>query len=129
MKINRSAFIKAAAIVGVALGALGTASVAQARSDVYFSIGANVAPGVSVGVSNAPYSSYYQPAPVYYQPAPVYYQPEPVYYQPAPVYYQPRPVYYPAVYVAPPVFGVTYVRPYAGGRHHNRHGGRNHRRY
>ena len=126
MKINRSAFIKAAAIVGVALGALGTASVAQARSDVYFSIGANVAPGLSVGVSNAPY---YQPAPVYYQPAPVYYQPAPVYYQPAPVYYQPRPVYYPSVYVAPPVYGVTYVRPYAGGRHHNRHGGRNHRRH
>lgn len=120
MKINRSAFIKAAAIVGVALGALGTASVAQARSDVYFSIGANVAPGVSVGVSNAPY---------YYQPAPVYYQPAPVYYQPAPVYYQPRPVYYPSVYVAPPVYGVTYVRPYAGGRHHHRHGGRHHRRY
>lgn len=106
MKINRSAFVKAAAVAGVALAALCTASVAQARSDVFFSIGANVAPGVSLGVSNAPY---YRPAPVYYQPAPVYYQPAPVYYEPAPVYYQP------AVYYAPPV--VTYVRPY-GYRHH-----------
>ena len=111
MKINRSAFVKAAAVAGVALAALGTASVAQARSDVFFSIGANVAPGVSLGLSNAPY---YRPAPVYYQqPAPVYYQPAPVYYEPAPVYYQP------AVYYAPPV--VTYVRPY-GYRHQGHHG-------
>lgn len=107
MKISRSAFVKAAAAAGVALAALGTASVAQARSDVFFSIGANVAPGVTLGISNAPY---YRPAPVvYYEPAPVYYQPAPVYYEPAPVYYQP------AVYVAPPV--VTYVRP----RHHHHH--------
>lgn len=105
--INRSAFVKAAAAAGIALAALGTASVAQARSDVFFSIGANVAPGVTLGVSNAPY---YRPAPVYYQPAPVYYQPAPVYYEPAPVYYQPA-------YYAPPV--VTYVRPY---RHGHRHG-------
>jgi hypothetical protein len=108
--IKRSAFVKAAAAAGIALAALGTASVAQARSDVFFSIGANIAPGVAVGVSNAPY---YRPAPVYYQPAPVYYQPAPVYYEPAPVYYQP------AVYVAPPV--VTYVRPYRYGYRHGRH--------
>ncbi len=106
MKISRSAFVKAAAAAGVALAALGTASVAQARSDVFFSIGANVAPGVTLGVSNAPY---YRPAPVYYQPAPVYYEPAPVYYQPAPVYYQP------SVYYTAPV--VTYVRP----RHHRHH--------
>lgn len=111
MKIKRSAFVKAAAAAGMALATLGTASVAQARSDVFFSIGANVTPGVSLGLSNAPY---YRPAPVYYQqPAPVYYQPAPVYYEPAPVYYQP------AVYYAPPV--VTYVRPY-GYRHHGHHG-------
>lgn len=112
MKINRSAFVKAAAVAAVALGALGTASVAQASSDVFFSIGANVAPGVSLGVSNVPY----YPQPVYVQPAPVYYQPAPV------VYYQPQPVYYqPSVYVAAPVYGVTYVRP--GGRHHGRRNG------
>jgi hypothetical protein len=113
MTISRSAFLKAAAAAGVALAAMGTASVAQARSDVFFSIGANVAPGVSLGVSNAPY--YAQPA---YVPPPVYYQPAPVYYQPAPVYYQSRPVYYPPVYVAPPVYGVTYVRPWGGGHRH-----------
>jgi hypothetical protein len=116
MKINRTAFVKAAAVAGVALAALGTASVAQARSDVFFSIGANVAPGVSLGVSNV--RPYYQ-APVYVQSAPVYYQPAPVYYQPAPVYYEPTPVYYqPSVYVTPS-YGVTYVRP--GYRHHGRH--------
>lgn len=108
--INRSAFVKVAAAAGIALAALGTASVAQARSDVFFSIGANVAPGVTLGVSNAPY---YRPAPVYYAPAPVYYQPAPVYYEPAPVYYQP------AVYYAPPV--VTYVRPYRYGYRNGRH--------
>ena len=113
--INRSAFVKAAAAAGIALAALGTASVAQARSDLFFSIGANVAPGLTLGVSNAPY---YRSAPVYYQPAPVYYQPAPAYYEPAPVYYEPAPVYYqPAVYYAPPV--MTYVRPY--GHHHHRH--------
>lgn len=106
MKISRTAIVKAAAATGVALAALGTASVAQARNEVFFSIGANIAPGVTLGVSNVPY---YRPAPVYYQPAPVYYEPAPVYYEPAPVYYQP------SVYYAPPV--VTYVRP----RHHRRH--------
>ena len=121
MKISRSAFVKAAAAAGVALAALGTATVAQARSDVFFSIGANVAPGVSLGLSNArPYSYYQQP--VYVQPAPVYYQPAPVYYEPQPVYYQPESVYYQpqTVYVAPPVYGVNYVRPWQGRhRHHN----------
>ena len=116
--INRSAIVKAAATAGVALVAMGTASVAQARNDVVFSIGANIAPGVTLGVSSAPsYSyyggpTYYQPAPVYYQPAPVYYQPAPVYYQPAPVYYQPAPVYYQPAYVAP---RVVYARPYGYG--------------
>ena len=117
MKTSRSAFVKAAAAAGVALAALGTASVAQARSDVFFSIGANVAPGVTLGVSNTPY--YYRPAPVYYQPAPVYYEPAPVYYQPAPVYYQP------SVYYAPPV--VTYVRPRHHHWRHRHHGDRYYR--
>ena len=116
MKINRSAFLKAAAAAAVTLAALGTASVAQARSDVFFSIGANLAPGVSLGVSNAPY----YPAPVYVQAAPVYYQPAPVYYQPQPVYYNPP------VYVAPPVYGVTYVYP---GRDHGRRYGHQVRRH
>ena len=105
--INRSSFLKVAAAAGVVLASLGTA---HAAGNVAFSIGANIAPGVSVGVSNAPYYA----APAYYPPAPVYYsQPvAPVYYQPAPVYYQP------SVYVAP---AVVYSRPYAyryGHRHY-----------
>jgi hypothetical protein len=101
MKLSSSIYAKAAA-VALALAAAGTATVAQARSDVYFSVGAHVAPGVSIGVSNAPV--YYPPVyaqPVYVRPAPVYY------YEPAPVYYQAPPV----VYVAP--------------RHHRKH----HRHY
>ena len=104
MKFSSSFYGKAAA-VAVALAAAGTATVAQARSNVYFSVGANVAPGVTLGVSNG-----YYPGPVYYQPAPVYVQPAPVYYyQPAPVYYSAAPVYY-----AP---APVYVKP----RHANRH--------
>jgi hypothetical protein len=100
MKFSSSVYGKAAA-VALALAAAGTASVAQARSNVYFSVGANVAPGVTLGVSNAPVyyppvyaaPAYYQPAPVYYQPAPVYYEPGPVVYS-TPVYVRPAPVYY-----------------------------------
>ena len=97
MKYSRSVYAKAAA-VALVLAAAGTATVAQARSDVFFSIGANVAPGVAIGVSNAPMyypPVYVQPQPVYVQPAPVYYgYGAPVYYRPAPVYYAPAPVYY-----------------------------------
>jgi hypothetical protein len=93
MKLNRS--LIAAALV---LAAAGTASVAQARDNVYFSIGANVAPGVSIGASNYGYAPrYYSPAPVYYQPAPVYYEPAPVYYEPATVAYYGPQYYDPAV--------------------------------
>ena len=86
------------AAAALALAAAGTATVAQARDNVYFSIGANVAPGVSVGVSNArPITrrctcnrrrstwsrrrSTCQPAPIYVSPAPVYYGAAPVYYE------------------------------------------------
>ncbi|MDP3821709.1 MAG: hypothetical protein Q8R33_09550 [Burkholderiales bacterium] len=96
-----SSFYGKAALAAVALAAAGTATVAQARDNVYFSVGANVAPGVSIGVSNGPM---YYPAPVYVRPAPVYGRPAPVYYyEPAPVYYSAAPVYYgPApVYVQP----------------------------
>jgi len=122
MKFSRSVSAKVGVAV-LALAAAGTASVAQARSDVYFSVGANVAPGVALGVSNAPV--YYPP--VYMQPQPVYVQPAPVYVRPAPVYYGAAPVYYnaaaPIVYVRPaPVYyyggGQYYGR---GDRHHGRH--------
>lgn len=112
--INRSAFVRVATVAGIALAALGTASVAQAGGNVAFSIGANIAPGVSLGISSAPYYGYgYAAAPVYVQPAPVYYAPAPVYYQPAPVYYAPA-VYY-SGYYGPRV--VTYRRGYGHGGH------------
>ena len=124
MKIGRTTLVKAAAAAGIALAAMGSASVAQAR--VFVSVGANIAPGVSVGVSNGGYGGYggYYQQPVYVQPAPVYYQPAPVYYEPEPVYYQPQTYYAPApAYYAPPVFGVTYVRSWGGNRHrHHGHG-------
>jgi hypothetical protein len=115
MKFSRSGFAKLAA-AAVAFAALGTASVAQARSNVYFSVGANVAPGVVIGASNyAP--AYYPPVytqPYYVQPAPVYYAPT-YYAPPPPIYYRPAPVY----------FGARF---YGGHRHHFRHhGGRHHR--
>jgi hypothetical protein len=54
------------AAAAIALGAIGAASVAHARSDVFLSIGI---PG-----------GYVQPAPVYVQPQPVYVQPQAAYY-------------------------------------------------
>lgn len=88
--------------------ALGASTAAQARNDVFWSVGVG-GPGVSVGVSNAP--PYYAPAPVYVQPAPVYMAPRPVYVAPRPVYHAPPVVYGPApVYYGPP-----------GHRKHPRH--------
>ncbi len=115
MKFPR--FIVAAVL---AVGALGAASMAQARSDVSWSIGIGQ-PGVQMVVGNAPV--YVQPAPVYYQPAPVYYeQPRPVYVQPQPVYYQqPAPVYQrQPVFVQPQV---VYQQPgwRPEFRHHRHH--------
>jgi hypothetical protein len=101
------AFAKTAAIAAIALAAAGTASVAEARGNVFFSVGGMVAPGVSVGVSNV--------APVYSPPV-TYVQPAPVYVEPAPVYVQPEPVYY--GYGAPVYYGGTYVY---GHRHWDRH--------
>ena len=65
----------------IALGAVATASVAHARSDVVFSVGVHAPGGYAV------------PAPVYVQPRPVYVQPHPVYVQPQPIYVQPRAYY------------------------------------
>jgi hypothetical protein len=59
--------IKSLAAVALALGAITSASSAQARSDVYFSIGVQV-PGL-----------YVQSVPMYLQPRPVY-MPVPVQY-------------------------------------------------
>ena len=79
----------------VALAARGTAGLAQARDNVYWSVGVNAAPGVSVGVGNYAPPVYVAPAPVYVAPQPVYVAPAVTYVRPAPVYYgAPAPVYY-----------------------------------
>ncbi len=109
MKLSRSL------IAALALAAAGTATVAQARDNVTFSIGANIAPGVVVGATNAPY--YYGPA--YVAPAPVYVAPPPVYYEPAPVYYD-------YGYAPAPVVGIRYYwspahRRYYYYEHGHRH--------
>lgn len=93
-----SALSRGLAALGLAAGvwALSVAATpAQARSDVYWSVGVN-GPGVSIGASNAPVVVH-QP-PVYYAPPAYYHAPRPVYYEPRPVYHAPRPVV-----IAPPV--------------------------
>ena len=81
MKLN---LVRTFAAVGVvALAAVGTA--AQARDNVYWSVGVDAAPGVSIGVGNTR-PVVVAPAPVYVAPAPVYVAPRPVYVAPAPVY-------------------------------------------
>ena len=116
MKLSRSLIAKAGA-AALVLAAAGTASVAQARDHVTFSIGAAVAPGVVIGASNAPYGYY---GPRYYAPAPVYYTPAPVYYEPAPavVYYGPE--YY------DPAVRIRYVWSPQYHRYYYMHGGRRH---
>jgi PXPV repeat (3 copies) len=84
---------KSLAVAALASAALLGATVAEARPDVYVSIG-------------------FESGPTWVQPAPVYVQPRPVYVQPAPVYVRP-PVFVPPCDV--------YGRPYRGGygeRHH-----------
>jgi len=104
MKLKFSRLLAATGVVALAAGA----SAAQAR-DVYWSVGVNAAPGVAIGVGNAPV---YAPRPVYYAPQPVYVAPPPpVYYAPAPVYYAPPPV---AVYYGPHFRG---HRGHHGHRH------------
>ncbi len=115
MQFTRSLALKIAA-AGLALAG---ASMAQARSDVHWSLGLNLAPGVVVGASNSPY---YAPAPVYGYGQPVYSAPQVVYSQPYP-YYAPAPVVY--VRPAPVYYGGGY---YGGHRQHIRgHRGHGHR--
>ena len=96
IKPNRSAVLAGAAAT-LAIAAMGFAGAAQARDNVYWSVGVGV-PGAVVNVGNAGaiYQPpvYVQPQPVYVAPAPLYVRPRPVFVQPAPVYYAPQPVYY-----------------------------------
>jgi hypothetical protein len=113
MKFNRTIYSSAAAAL-LAVAGLAMAPAAQARDNVYWSVGIG-SPGVSVGVSNA-YPVYTAPAPVYVQPSPVYVQSSPYYHRPAPVYVQPAPIY---VQPAPVYWGPGYGH---GHRHHRHHG-------
>ena len=86
--------LAAVALLALAVGA-GTA---QARDNVYWSLGVDAAPGVSLGVSNT--RPMVAPAPVVIAPQPVYVAPQPVYVAPRPVVVhrpvvlvQPEPVY------------------------------------
>ncbi|MGH8857141.1 MAG: hypothetical protein ACREXG_03820 [Polaromonas sp.] len=135
IKTNRSVVVAGAAAT-LAIAALGFAGAAQARDNVYWSVGVG-SPGVALNVGNAlpvyvqPQPVYVQPAPVYYQPAPVYYQP-PVYVRPAPVYVVPQPVYYgrphgwnkhhKGYYAQGPGYAPVYYQ--RGGRHGHQHGDR-----
>lgn len=96
--------VRMAAVAALAMGA----AAAQAGSSVYWSVGVNAAPGVTLGVGNAP--------PVYMAPAPVYYAPPPpvVYVRPAPVYYDYGPAY---VYSRPVVVTKVKVKKYKRWRH------------
>ena len=100
MKLNPARILAAAGLV--ALAAVGTA--AQARDNVYWSLGVEAAPGVSLGVGNV--------RPLYVAPRPLVIAPAPVYYvRPAPVYYG---------------YGPHYSHPgkHKGHHKHNRQGHR-----
>jgi hypothetical protein len=75
---------KAATLAAVALGSLAVAQAAQARTDVYFSLG-------------VPAPVYAAPQPVYVAPQPVYVDPQPVYVAPQGAYVGPHTVYGPSV--------------------------------
>jgi PXPV repeat (3 copies) len=130
MKVSRSLYATAAA-GALAIAAMGATTAAQARSDVFWSVGIS-SPGVQLGVANAPVIQHYpqpvyvQPQPVYVQPAPVYAQPAPIYYRPAPIYVQPAPVYYQQapVYRAGYVLPVPVYRPGFGHGHGHGYGHR-----
>ncbi|MBS0391078.1 MAG: hypothetical protein KGM60_14755 [Comamonadaceae bacterium] len=109
---QRRSWFAAAATAGVALALMVGAGTAQARSDVYWSVGVG-APGVALGVGNAAPVYYAPPPPVYYAPPPVVYAPpRPVYYAPPPVVYAPQPI------------GYGYYQRGWGHHHHHHHGHR-----
>jgi hypothetical protein len=113
MKPTMSRSLAAAgATVLLALAATG----ASARDNVTWSVGADVAPGVSVGATNA--------RPVIVQPAPVYVAPRPIYVAPQPVYVAPPPR---VVVVQQPVYREVHEHP---GKHkgwHKKKHGKHHR--
>jgi hypothetical protein len=117
---------RASIVAALAVTAALAAGTAQARDNVYWSIGIH-APLDPYGATIGTTFSNARPAygPVYLQPAPVYYAPPPVYYyEPAPrVVYRPAPVY-----VAPqPVWVPAYYDGWRGNKHHRKHWKKHHR--
>lgn len=116
--------LMAATLVAGAWALSAGMSPAQARDNVYWSVGVN-SPGVQVGVSNGPPVYVQRPRPVYVQPAPVVVYPgygyeRPRFIAPSPVYYQQAPrVVYVDSYSAP--IGRGYDRHWRGG-HDRGHG-------
>ena len=78
--------------LGLVLGTIAAAPMAQAHDNVYWSIGVTPAPGVVVGAGNLPPPVVYAPPRVIYTPPPVVYTPPRVVYAPAPSYYYVQPV-------------------------------------
>ncbi len=78
--------LMAAVMSAGAWAATAVVSEAEARDNVYWSIGIQ-SPGVAVGVANAPPVVYGPPAGYYYQPRPVVVYPRPVVVAPQPIYY------------------------------------------
>jgi hypothetical protein len=127
---RRARWARAATVAVLGAGALAATGAAQARDDVFWSLGL-ASPGVQVALSNTGpqvllQPAYVQPAPVFVQPAPVYVQPRPVHVRPvpviyrtAPVMYQPVPVGYRTVGWVPAGHGHGYGE-YRRARHHGR---------
>lgn len=108
------------ALAASALAALAAAGSAAHARDVYWSVGIDAAPGVSIGLGNT--RPVIVAPPVYVAPAPVYVAPHPVYVAPQPVYYvRPAPVYYGYGYYGHPGRGKH--RGWHRGHHHH-HGHR-----
>ena len=104
--MQRKLFRPLAAVAFLALAA----GAAQARDNVFFSVGVEAAPGVSVGVSNV--------RPAVIAPAPVVVAPQPVYVAPRPVV-----VSRPVMVVEEPVYVVPGGhRGHHKHHHHGRHG-------
>jgi hypothetical protein len=85
------------------------AGTAQARDNVFWSVGIDAAPGVSVGVGNA--------RPVIAPPPAVVLAPQPVYVAPRPVVVRPQPV----MVVEPEPVYVVPGRHRGWHRHHRHH--------
>jgi hypothetical protein len=125
MQIRTSSLFSKAAAMALGLAALVAAGAAQARDNVYWSVGVNAAPGVSVGVGNTRPVVVNQ-APVYVQAQPVYVQPQPVWqpttiYSVPPVQYTQPAVVYPAGAIVQPVVVQQAVPIYRGHHHHHGH--------